>query len=340
MAIPKSFLNTNGQQAVLVTGGAGYIGTQACKALKEANFFPIVYDNLSSGHAEAVKWGVFEKGDMSDRQRLCEVIDKYHPIAVMHFAAFKSVGESVKEPSKYYLNNVSGSTVLLDAMKEKKIDKIIFSSSAAVYGQPSHSNPLKETDTCQPINPYGWSKWMVENMMRDHDKAYGLKSVALRYFNVAGADFNLECGERGDKPINLVPIVLQVVLKKREKLDVFGNDYPTRDGTAVRDYLHVVDLADAHVKALNYLLQGKPSIAFNLGTSNGASVKEVVDTARKITQLPIPVNEAPRREGDPAFLTADSALAKATLGWEPKYSDLNTIIDSEWKWTKFLNQKE
>jgi UDP-glucose-4-epimerase GalE len=323
---------TSNHPAILVTGGAGYIGTQACKALKEANFFPIVYDNLSNGHREAVKWGVFEEGDIFDRKRVCEVVDKYHPVAVMHFAAFKSVGESVKEPAKYYLNNVGGSSVLLDVMREKKIDKIIFSSSAATYGQPTHSNPLKESDPCNPINPYGHSKRMVEIMLQDSDKAYGLKHVALRYFNVAGADLKGECGERGSKPINLVPIVLQVARGTRPSLDVFGQDYPTLDGTAVRDYLHVVDLADAHVKALNYLLKGNPSIILNLGTSKGASVQEVVNTARKITGLPISVNQAQRRDGDPAFLTADYTLAKQTLEWEPTHSALHKIVESEWNW--------
>ncbi len=319
-------------QAVLVTGGAGYIGTQTCKALKEASYFPIVYDNLSHGHAQAVKWGVLEIGDISDRKKLYQVIDKYHPIAVIHFAGFKSVGESGKDPAKYYLNNVCGSAILLDAMREKGVNKVILSSTATLYGQVSKFCPIKETDACQPINPYGTSKWMVEKMIQDFNQAYGLQYVILRYFNVAGADLQSQCGERGSSPQNLIPIILQVASKKREELQIFGSDYPTPDGTAIRDYIHVVDLADAHVKALQYLLKANPSAIINVGTGKGSSVKEVVAVARSVTKQIIPVKEAPRRAGDPPFLTADDERAKKLLGWEAKHSDLETIIESEWKW--------
>jgi UDP-arabinose 4-epimerase len=325
-------------QTVLVTGGAGYIGTQTCKALKEAGYLPIIYDNLSLGHAQAVKWGILEVGDLSDRKKLYQVMDQYHPIAVIHFAALKSVGESVKDPAKYYLNNVCGSVILLDIMREKGLNKMIFSSSATIYGQISKFCPIKETDPCQPINPYGTSKWMVEKMIQDFNQAYGLQYVVLRYFNVAGADLESLCGERGSVPQNLIPIVLQVASKKRKELQIFGNDYPTPDGTAIRDYIHVVDLAEAHVKALQYLLKDNPSAIINLGTGKGSSVKEVVEIARSVTKQTISVKEAPRRAGDPAFLTADGELAKKLLGWEPKHSDLQTIIESEWNWTQLQDQ--
>jgi UDP-glucose-4-epimerase GalE len=319
---------------VLVTGGAGYIGTQICKALSEAGYKPIIYDNLSLGHAESVQWGILEIGDLADRKKLLATLEKYRPIAVIHVAGLKSVGESVKDPAKYYLNNLCGSVILLDALREKGVNKIIFSSSAATYAPSLTSTPFKESDTCQPINPYGSSKWMVENIIRDFNAAYGLQYVILRYFNVAGADLEKKCGNRGTKPHNLVPILMQVATHKRKELEIFGNDYPTPDGTAVRDYLHVVDLADAHVRALRYLNQGKPSIVLNLGTSKGASVNEVVELARAVTQQPIPVKQSPRRAGDPPFLTADYTLAKQTLGWEPKHSDLKTILETEWKWVQ------
>lgn len=318
--------------AVLVTGGAGYIGTQTCKALKEAGFLPIIYDNLTLGCAENVKWGILKIGHLSDRKRLSKTIDQYHPIAVIHLAGFKSAAESVESPAKYYLNNVNESAILLDVMREKKLSKIIFSSSALTYSETSKLQPLKETDPCQPINPYGMSKWVVEKMIQDFKRAYDVQYVILRYFNVAGADLKSECGARESKPHNLIPIVLQVASQKRNEVQIFGTDYPTSDGTAIRDYVHVVDIADAHVKALQYLMQAKPSTVVNLGTGKGTSVKEVVEVARLVTKQAIPVKLAPRREGDPAFLTADFELAKNLLGWEPKHSDLKTIIESEWNW--------
>lgn len=322
----------DGIDAVLVTGGSGYIGTQICKALKEAGFLPIAYDNLSSGHAEAVKWGILEIGDLSDREKLNQIIDKYHPIAVIHLAAFKRVRESVEDPAKYYLNNVCGSLILLDVMREKNLNKIIFSSTATLYGEVSKFCPIKETDPCQPINPYGTSKWMVEKMIQDFNQAYGLQYVILRYFNVAGADLKSECGERSSVPQNLIPIVLQVASKKQEELQIFGTDYPTPDGTAIRDYIHVVDLADAHIKALHYLLKENPNAIINLGTGKGSSVKEIIEMALAVTKREIRVKNVSRHAGDPAFLTADNELAKKLLKWEPKHSDLRTIIESEWNW--------
>jgi UDP-arabinose 4-epimerase len=319
-------------KAILVTGGAGYIGTQTCKALKEAGFLPIVYDNFSRTSPEPIQWGVLAKGDISDRKKLAKVIDRYKPVAVIHLAGFKAVGESIQDPAKYYLNNLSGSLILLDVMREKGIHKIIFSSTAAVYGSPQDQSPFRETQPCAPINPYGTSKWMVEKILQDFQAAYGFEYVIFRYFNVAGADLNKSCGERGKTAMNLIPIIVQVAMQKRKELEVFGSDYSTPDGTAIRDYIHVVDLADAHVKGLHYLLEGKPSVTLNLGTGRGASVQEVIAMAGEITQKPIPLKMAPRRAGDPAHLTADSQLAKTLLKWEPKHSDLKTILETEWQW--------
>lgn len=326
--------SASASKAILVTGGAGYIGTQTCKALEEAGFLPIIYDDFSRTTPLNLKWGIVVKGDISDRQKLKKVIDQYKPAAVIHLAGFKAVGESIKDPVKYYLNNLCGSVVLLDVMREKGISKIIFSSTASVYGSWEGQRALCETDPCAPINPYGNSKWMVEKVIQDFKNAYGLQYVIFRYFNVAGADLNKECGEKGKLPGNLIPIILQVAAEKRKELEVFGSDYPTPDGTAIRDYIHVVDLADAHVKGLKYLLQEKPSITLNLGTGKGASVQEVIEMARRITQQTIPVKRVPRREGDPTSLTADLQLAKKVLGWEPKHSDLKTILETEWEWSQ------
>jgi len=319
---------------VLVTGGAGYIGTQTCKQLAKAGYSPVVYDNLINGHAESVQWGVLEEGDIGDRARLLEVLEKHQPIAVIHLAALKAVGESIKEPGKYYQNNVCGTLNLLDTLREKGIDKIVFSSTAAVYGTPSTFSPIQENARLDPINPYGQSKHMVERILADYRTAYGLEYVALRYFNAAGADLHLECGEHSKYPKNLIPIVLQVAKGEREFLEIYGTDYPTPDGTAIRDYIHVVDLANAHILALDYLLVGGPSVTLNLGTGVGVSVREVVDAVEEITGHPIPFKEASRREGDPAYLTADASLAKEVLGWVPKHSDLKTIIETEWLWKK------
>ncbi len=324
------------REVVLVTGGAGYIGTQTCKALKEAGFDPIAYDNLTAGGSRESKWGILERGDISDRRRLAAVMDKHHPVAVIHLAGYKEVGESLRDPLKYYLNNLCGSITLLDVMKEKGVKKIIFSSTAATYGILTGVALFKETDACQPINPYGTSKLMVEKIISDFKDAYGFQYVVFRYFNVAGADLKGECGERGSTPYNLIPIILQVASEKRKELEVFGNDYPTPDGTAIRDYIHVVDLANAHVLAIKHILEDKPSVTLNLGTGGGASVMEVVDVVRQVSGKAIPLKNVPRRVGDPSALVADVGLAKEVLGWEPKYSDLKTIVESEWKWNQTL----
>ncbi len=324
------------KEAVLVVGGAGYIGTQTCKLLEREGYFPVVYDNLITGHENAVEWGTLEIGDIADRKRLSDVIDKYAPKAVIHFAALKAVGESVKDPAKYYINNVCGSITLLDVLREKKLNKIIFSSTAAVYGAPDISHPIKENEGDEPINPYGWSKWMVEKILNDFHHAYGFEYVVFRYFNASGADPERACGERGKNPQNLIPIVLQVSMQERKELEIFGNDYSTPDGTAIRDYIHVYDLADAHVKAVRYLLENNKSITLNLGTGKGSSVVEVVEMAKSVTRSPIPTKQVSRRPGDPASLTANADLAKAVLNWEPHYSDLKSIIQTEWAWHKKL----
>lgn len=326
---------------VLVTGGAGYIGTQTCKALSEAGFQPIVYDNLVHGYEENVRWGKFFEGDFS-KKKLRAVFEAYKPImAVVHLAAFKAVGESVEDPAKYYENNFCGTVKLLKIMREKGVDKIIFSSTASVYGLPTKENtPFVETDRCAPMNPYGNTKLGVERVLMDYAHAVKDKVhyVAFRYFNVAGADLEGECGDRGTTPHNLIPIILQVAGGKRNHVEILGTDYENSDdGTAIRDYVHVVDVADVHVKALQYLLDKKPSVILNIGTGEGKSVKQVIDMARSITKKPIAAVECPRRPGDPPFLVANASLAEKVLGWKAQHSDLEKIISSEWKWYQSLH---
>jgi UDP-arabinose 4-epimerase len=321
-------LNT---KVVLVTGGAGYIGSHACKALAKAGYTPIAYDNLVYGHEYAVKWGPFEKGDILDRARLDEVIEQYQPSAIMHFAAYAYVGESVEHPGKYYRNNVTGSLTLLEAMLDHGINNFIFSSTCATYGVP-HQVPITEDHSQAPINPYGHSKVMIEQMLKDYDVAHGLKSVSLRYFNAAGADPEGDTGEDHDPETHLIPLVLDAAAGKRPSITIFGDDYNTPDGTCIRDYIHVTDLADAHVKALKYLEQGGATTQYNLGNGKGFSVKEVIDTASQITGKDIPVELGKRRPGDPAELVGDAMRISKELGWSPEYADLDTIIDTAWKW--------
>lgn len=324
---------------VLVTGGAGYVGSQTCKALNQAGYIPITYDNLCNGHTEHVKWGPLEIGDISDAKRLKEVISQYQPIAVIHIAAYKSVGESVKDPAKYYMNNLYGSLVLLNTLREMQIDKIIFSSTGSLYGIPE-TPIISENHPVLPINPYAHTKAMFEQILNDYEKAYGIHYISLRYFNAAGADLNLEIGERSNLPINLIPMAMHVILKKQKDLPIYGGDFETPDGTALRDYVHVVDLADAHVKALQYLLDGNPSATLNLGSGKGVSVLEVISEARKITQRLLPTVLAPRRDGDPPRLVADTTKAQKLLNWKPKYSNMKTIIRTEWEWLNKLEKVE
>ena len=314
---------------ILVTGGAGYIGSQMVKALRQAGYHPVVLDDLSSGHRSAVRGEELHVGDVGDAAFVDRVLAEVRPAAVMHFAGYIQVGESVADPGKYFRNNVSSTQVLLDAMRARGIARFIFSSTAAIFGEPQYV-PIDEAHPKAPINPYGRSKWFVEQLLEDYDHAYGLKSVCLRYFNAAGADPDNEIGERHDPETHLVPLILQVASGRRPRIGVYGDDYPTADGTCVRDYVHVADLCDAHLLALRQLLAGAGSARYNLGNGNGFSVREVIDTARRITGHPIPVVMEPRRAGDPPSLVADAAAARAALGWTPRYADLHTIVAHVW----------
>jgi UDP-arabinose 4-epimerase len=316
---------------VLVTGGAGYIGSHACKALARAGQVPVAYDNLVHGHRWAVKWGPFEQGDIADRSRLDDVIERHRPDAVMHFAAFAYVGESVLDPGKYYRNNVAGSLVLLEAMRDHGIDKLVFSSTCATYGVPQRL-PLTEEHPQQPINPYGMSKLMVERMLADFDVAHALRSISLRYFNAAGADPEGEIGECHDPETHLIPLVLDAAAGLRPHITVFGDDYDTPDGTCIRDYIHVSDLADAHVLALRALETGMASAAYNLGNGQGFSVREVVDCGRRVSGREIPERKGARRAGDPPVLVGDASRIRQELGWQPRHSELASIIESAWRW--------
>jgi UDP-arabinose 4-epimerase len=316
---------------VLVTGGAGFVGSHACKALSRHGFTPVVYDNLSHGHEDAVRWGPLERGDLLDRTRLGEVIAAHNPAAIMHFAAFIAVGESVTDPGKYYRNNVAGSLSLMEATRDHGIKAFVFSSTAAVYGLPEVV-PIPEGAPKLPINPYGHSKWMVECMLRDFGEAHGLKSMALRYFNAAGADPDGETGERHDPETHLIPLALDAAAGDGKPLTVFGEDYDTPDGTCIRDYIHVADLAEAHVAALQALLDGAGSNAYNLGTGNGFTVRQVIDAVEKVTCRAVPHSIGPRRAGDPASLVADPSAATRDLGWRPLVSDLESIVATAWAW--------
>jgi UDP-arabinose 4-epimerase len=316
---------------VLVTGGAGYIGSHACKALARVGYEPVAYDNLVYGHRWAVKWGPFAEGDILDGDRLDQAFEEYRPDAVMHFAAFCYVGESMLEPAKYFRNNVVGTLSLLEAMRRGGIDKLIFSSTCATYGVPDIV-PITEAHPQQPVNPYGASKLMVERMLKDYGAAYGMRSIMLRYFNAAGADPDAEIGEDHDPETHLIPLVLQAAAGDLQKVSVYGEDYPTPDGTCIRDYIHVTDLADAHVLALDALVQGVPTSAYNLGNGQGFSVKQVIESASRITGRRIEVEVAPRRPGDPPALVGDAAHIRRELGWHPRFPDLDAIIETAWRW--------
>ena len=315
---------------ILVVGGAGYIGSHVVKMLATQGYNPVVYDNLSKGHREAVQGHPFELGDLGDKTRLAEVFKKYNIEAVMHFAAFIEVGESVKEPSKYYHNNVAKVLNLLDAMHENAVRYFVFSSTAATFGEPVHPK-IDETHPQKPINPYGNTKLMVEKMLEDFDTAYGLKSVALRYFNASGADDSGKIGESHTPETHLIPLVLQAAAGKRPSISVFGTDYPTPDGTCVRDYVHVNDLARAHILALEKMAKENQSLRYNLGSGNGQSVAELIAQAKEVTGVDFKVEYKGRRAGDPAVLVADSAKATRELGWKPQY-DLKQIIQTAWNW--------
>ena len=316
---------------ILVVGGAGYIGSHMCKYLANNGYTPITFDNLVHGHRQAVKFGSFIEGSIGDSGLIRHVFSKYQIEAVMHFAAFCYVGESVTEPSKYYRNNVANTLNLLGAMVEKNVNNFIFSSSCATYGEPVEI-PITEHHSQNPINPYGRTKLMVEQILNDFKDAYGLNSVCLRYFNAAGADPDGELGEDHEPETHLIPLVLQAALSQRAAINIFGDDYPTRDGTCIRDYIHINDLAQAHYLALEKLLNGKPGGKYNLGNDNGYSVKEVIKVARNITGKPISSKIVERRPGDPSILVSASKKAIKELGWRPQFANLDTIIETAWKW--------
>lgn len=316
---------------LLVTGGAGYIGSHVCKAVAESGFLPVAYDNLSAGHHWAVRWGPLECGDLIDSGRLDEVMRRYKPAAVIHLAGLIISSESVADPAQYYANNVAGSLCLLEAMRRNAVDRIVFSSSAAVYGEPE-TTPMPENHPQYPLNPYGKSKQMIERVLQDYARAYALHSVSLRYFNAAGAEPEGEIGEAHHIETHLIPLVLDVAAGYRPHVAIYGADYPTRDGTCVRDYVHVCDLAAAHVAALRYLDTSVGAHVFNLGSGQGATVGEVIELARRITGKLIPVRVEPRRPGDPATLLADPSRARQMLGWRPVQSSLETMIATAWNW--------
>jgi len=323
---------------ILIAGGAGYIGSHVNKELARRGFKTAVFDNLVYGHREFAKWGTFFEGDLANPGQLRTVF-REHPVeAVMHFSAYAYVGESVEDPGKYYRNNVANTLNLLEVMREFRVRHFIFSSTCATYGNPVRI-PIDENHPQAPINPYGHTKLMVERILRDCDHAYGLRYASLRYFNAAGADPEAEVGEWHDPETHLIPLVLDAASGQRENVRIFGTDYDTPDGTCIRDYIHVNDLADAHIRALEYLRNGGGSDVFNLGNGNGFSVKEVIEEARTVTGKDIPVVEADRRPGDPPVLIGSSEKIRKTLGWEPQYAALTDIIGTAWAWhQKLLNQ--
>jgi UDP-glucose 4-epimerase len=318
---------------ILVVGGAGYIGSHMVKLLGREGFEVTTLDNFSTGYRDAVTWGELIEGDMADGPMLHDLFARNHFDGVMHFAAYIQVGESVQHPAKYYRNNIANTQNLLDAMVAHDVRSFIFSSTAAIFGEPQRV-PIDETHPRKPINPYGRTKWFVEQMLKDYDTAYGLKSVCLRYFNAAGADPDGELGERHDPETHLIPLVLQAASQRRPHITVFGDDYDTPDGTCIRDYIHVDDLCDVHLLALQKLWQGGRSDAFNLGNGNGFSVKAVIESARRVTSQEIPVVYGERRSGDPARLVADATRAQQELGWQPCLANLAVIIEHAWQWER------
>ena len=317
---------------IIVTGGAGYIGSHACKVLASRGFEPIVVDNLSRGNRWAVKWGPLESSDIADSARLRAVLEQYRPAAIMHFAAYAYVGESVQDPLLYYRNNVCATASLLQTLVDFESLPIVFSSTCATYGVPERT-PIAEDHPQRPINPYGFSKLVVERMLADLDVARGLRSISLRYFNAAGADPEREIGEAHDPETHLIPLVLEAA-RDGKPVSVFGDDYDTSDGTCIRDYVHVLDIAQAHVLALEYLLRGGASCSLNLANARGYSVKDVIASAERVTGKRIQVIRAPRRAGDPAVLIGDSSRAQTHLGWQPARSDLEMQIRDAWNWMR------
>ncbi len=319
--------------AILVVGGAGYIGSHMVKLLRRSGFGTVVLDDLSGGHRDAVRDVPLVVGSIADAGLLAELFARHRFAAVMHFASFIQVGESMSDPGKYYANNLAATLTLLGAMRDAGVMRFIFSSSAAVFGHPDRL-PIREDLPKRPINPYGRSKWMVEQVLEDYDRAYGLKAICLRYFNAAGADPDGELGERHHPETHLIPLLLQAASGRREAVSVFGTDYDTPDGTCIRDYVHVADLCDAHLLGLRRLLDGGESARFNLGNGQGFSVKEVIDTVRHVTGRRTPVRYEARRPGDPPRLVADTTLAHGVLGWMPQRAKLETIVADAWAWER------
>ena len=322
---------------VLVTGGAGYVGSHACKALHAAGYEPVTYDNFSRGHRWAVKWGPVETGDIADVERIRTVLRTYRPSAVMHFAALACAGESLARPLAYYRTNVAGTVGLLEAMRTEQVHRIVYSSSCAVYGD-SGPAPVAESAACRPVSPYGHGKLACERLLADCAGAWSLRPLALRYFNAAGADPAGEIGESHDPETRLIPLILRAALGRLPHVEIFGNDYPTADGFCVRDYVHVTDLADAHVRALQLLLDGgdrdRSLRVYNLGSGSGQSVKQVLDVARRVTGAEIRMALRPRRSGDPAAAVADASLARRELGWQPRFASLAEILETAWRWER------
>lgn len=322
---------------ILIVGGAGYIGAHVNKLLNESGYETVILDNLSHGHKEAVQWGKLCQCDIKDIDSIEKIFEEYDIQAVMHFSSFIEVGESVQNPQKYYQNNVVNTLNLLNTMIKYDVKKFIFSSTCATYGVPQKI-PLTEDHPQNPINPYGWTKLMVERILKDYDTAYGLKSIILRYFNASGADESGLIGEDHSPESHLIPLILDAAIAKREDIKIYGTDYDTPDGTCIRDYIHVNDLADAHIKALEYLDKNNTSNEFNLGNGKGFSVREVIDSVKKVTGNNFKVTETPRREGDPAVLIGSAQKAHELLGWTPIYDNIDDIVKTAWNWHKKLNR--
>lgn len=316
---------------ILVTGGAGYIGSHICKALAQAGYSPITLDNLSNGNQWAVRWGPLEKADIADPVKVAELIRQYNIESVIHCAAYAYVGESMRNPGKYFENNVSKSIKMLDTLIDNGVRHLVFSSSCAVYGIPE-SLPINEKTPKSPVNPYGESKLFIEKALEWYYRAHGMSSISLRYFNAAGADPDAEIGEWHDPETHLIPLVISAALGERENFEIFGADHATRDGTAVRDFIHVTDLAEAHVLALKKLWAGSDNTCLNLGSGVGYSVRDIIDAVEKVCQSSVPTQNNLPRPGDPAVLVAQPDLAAQYLDWQPRYSDLETIIRTAWKW--------
>ncbi len=318
-------------KTILVTGGAGYVGSHCCKAFAEAGWKVVVFDNLSRGWRNLVRYGDLIEGDILDRAALDDAIARVKPDAVAHFAAFAYVGESVSDPGLYYRNNTLGTLNLIEAMRDAGVDKLLFSSTCATYGVPTKT-PIDETHPQSPINPYGWSKLFVEQILSDFSTAHDLRYVALRYFNAAGADADGEVGERHEPETHAIPLIIEGALKPDYVFTIFGDDFDTRDGTGLRDYIHVTDLADAHRRAVDYLLDGGASNIFNLGTGVGTTVAEIAEAVERIGGKPVARKVGPRREGDPPALVAAADKARTILGWEPQHSSIDNIIATAWRW--------